>query len=234
MPESRGKAIIERVSLAIAPEVEAVVRNPFFMALCQGKVSLEGLKLFANEYFLASNSFPRILAAACTGMSTDELRMPFVINLWDEHGQGNNANSHRAQLMRFLQFLGVTPTETRGGPAEHYLSTMIELCRNATESALLGILCPGCEVFTPREYRLIVESIQKSFSIPDAALEFFLEHIKHDYQHISSFQRAFEIAVKDNNDLMRAVEGAKQAVAVEQRFWADMHTHVFRSDPSPS
>lgn len=216
----------DKVQDAIAQDVEAIFTNRFFTALHESTITLDGVKLFAKEYFLASNGFPKILATACAGISTDELRLPFVANLWDEHGQGKSINSHRAMLGRFLEFLKISPDNAVGGPADRYVAAMVVLCRAATELELFGIIGPGCEAFTSREYEVIVQCLQKHFSIPDAALEFFLDHIAHDHQHISALYNAFEIAVKDDNDLSDVIEGAKTAVAIEQQFWADMYAHI--------
>jgi len=224
------KTIADKVRCAVAQDIEAIFKNRFFTALHENAITLDGIKLFANEYFWASNGFPKILATACAGMSTDELRMPFVTNLWDEHGQGKSISSHRAMLGRFLEFLQIIPVNAVGGPADRYVAAMVALCRDATEAGLLGIIGPGCEAFTPREYRVIVQHLQNNFSIPDTALEFFLDHINHDHQHISALYNAFEVAVKDDNDLSDAIEGAKKAVAIEQQFWTDMHAHIMRDD----
>jgi len=190
---------------------------------------LAGLGAFAREYYSASNGFARILAVACARMPTDELRLPFVQNLWDEHGQGDVRRSHRSMLRRFLDYLQVAPEyESREkGPAARYVQSMTQLCQEANEAAVIGALGPGCEYFTPREYRLIATALRAQFSIPDEALEFFLDHISHDDLHIGSLDEALGLVVKGDGDMHDAIEGAKRSIQIEITFWEDMYSLLF-------
>jgi pyrroloquinoline quinone (PQQ) biosynthesis protein C len=201
-------------------------QNSFFRALREKRISLAGMRLFANEYFAASNGFPRILATACAAIKTDELRMPVVENLWDEHGRGDILKSHRLMLLHFLRFFDMEPTETLRGPAMQYVDAMIDMCRGATESQLLGILCPGCEAFTPREYTLIAFCVKRDFAPPDTALHFFTDHIRHDRGHAEAFANAFDLAVTSQEDFGFAVRGARQAIEVERQFWENIYALI--------
>ena len=89
---------------------------------------------------------------------------------------------------------------------------------------MVGILGPGCEFFTPREYKILVECIRSQFQVPDSALEFFLDHINHDEGHIELFNEALGLVAGNEKELKEIIDGARSSIEIEIRFWQDMHS----------
>lgn len=219
------EVLLHEIAISVRANVDNIFQLDFFNALRYGTLSLDGLKRFASEYYLASNGFPKLLAVACASMPTDELRLPFVSNLWDELGRGEIVRSHRMLLAKFLNHLQVSSGENPNGPADRYLLAMASLAQNATTAKVLGMFGPGCEAFTPREYRLFVESFVNKYAIPHSALEFFVDHIEHDGSHLDALKNAIELSLFTRRDVDDVILGAQEAIAVEKEFWIDMYTY---------
>jgi pyrroloquinoline quinone (PQQ) biosynthesis protein C len=224
-PDAQTNTWLKEIGTRLRADVDGIFLGKFFVALKDGNFRIEGLGRFASEYYVACNGFPMLLSLACTRMPTDELRMPLVRNLWDEHGQGDIMKSHRVMLAKLLSHLGVSYQENPHGPADRYLQAMSNLCKSANVATILGMFGPGCESFTPREYRMIVAGLRDKFAIPDDALEFFLDHIKHDREHNDWFNEACRIVLKDRVDVDDTIKGARTSIAIECQFWNDMYDY---------
>ena len=209
----------------IHPDIELIFQTDFFNALDRREFNKDEISKFAQEYFLASSKFPKLLSLACANMPTDELRLPFVRNLWDEHGQGISANSHRALLLKFLDYFNVGYQENLNGPAERYFLAMEDLCKKSNVCMTLGMFGPGCESFTPREYHLLVQGMKKILPISNADLSFFFDHIDHDNEHDQWLNECFRLAIRSAQDVQDIIQGARSAISIECQFWTEMYMH---------
>jgi Iron-containing redox enzyme len=225
MSQDDKSVLLREIKFAVRKDVDALLQSKFFSMLKLGGIDRNGLCKFALEYGFASNGFPQLLAQACSKMPSDELRLPFVANLWDEHGIGNLNRSHRAMYASFLAHLNLVLDGASHGPSENYLGSMKLLCSGAGPVKLLGIFGPGLESFTPREYRVIVDFLRSSFELPDESIAFFLDHIGHDHEHIDLIDKALLSSLQTSRDVRDAIDGAKESIAIETVFWDEMHEY---------
>ncbi len=229
MSQDDSVNMLREIKSAVRSDIESLLASKFFSKLRLGEIDKDGLCRFAVEYSYASNGFPQLLALACSRMPTDTLRLPFIANLWDEHGMGNLHRSHRAMYGSFLAHLNLRADGVSKGPAENYLESMKTLCGMASPVKLLGIFGPGLEYFTPREYRVIVDFLRGFFDLPDESIAFFLDHIGHDHEHIALIDRALLSSLLTGSDVKDAIDGAKESIAIEVVFWDEMYEYCSRN-----
>ncbi len=213
------------ISSAISEDVDGILAHPFIQRLNEGKYSLNEIRIFAEQYFLLSAAFVDFLLLASTRIEDDADRSVFIVNLFDEHGRGNNKANHRRLLKKFLLSSGCKETN-HIKPLDKtaaYIHGMRGLCREGTQLEVLGALGPGCESFTVEQYILIKEGLEKSFEFTKDDLIFFTSHIAHDPKHTNDIDDVIHRLVKSSDDLNQVISGARQSIIFENMFWDGLY-----------
>ena len=148
---------MKSISAEISDDLDNILTHPFIKNLNLGNYSINEVRLFAEQYFLLSNAFVNFLLLGSTRIHHDFDRLPFIENLFDEHGRGNSKVDHRILLKNFLLASGcknideIRPLDKTAA----YIHGMRDLCSSGTELEVLGALGPGCEAFTVEQYTKI-------------------------------------------------------------------------------
>jgi pyrroloquinoline quinone (PQQ) biosynthesis protein C len=220
--------VASAVRAAIADQIAALFDHPWFRQIQGCTLTTPQLSRFSQQYTIASREFPRILCRASASIQTDTTRAALIENLWDEHGRGDLSKSHRALLDRFVIACNLAPEELSQDIATPetrlYLDGMSALCTGDDELVVLGAIGPGCEEFTPRQYKLLATCLERT--LDRSSLEFFFEHISHDGAHIGDIYNSIIPICTTEEAIARVCFGAKQALLLETMFWNGIHRVV--------
>lgn len=225
---------MDNINSAISEGLNDILTHPFIKNLESGEYSLHEVRLFAEQYFLLSCAFIDFLLLGSTRISNDSDRSPFIENLFDEHGRGNNKVDHRKLLKRFLRATGCQSIEAIRpiDKTAAYIHGMRDLCTRGTQLEVLGALGPGCESFTVDQYVLIKKGLENNFKFTKDELIFFTSHIAHDPKHISDIDDIIKRLVRNDDDLQQVISGAKKSIIFENIFWDGLYEECKRHSSS--
>jgi pyrroloquinoline-quinone synthase len=99
--------LVERVRVA-TPYRE----NPYFVALREARFDLDDFVETQIQFYFAVVFFGRPMAAVAARIPNARLRVEVLRNVWEEHGEGSDGDTHGSTFLTLLQRLrGVTPEE---------------------------------------------------------------------------------------------------------------------------
>ena len=207
----------------LQPQIDKILNHAFLNRIKDGWLNKKQLKYFVGQYGIYCRYFPRFLAAAAANIPDDPTRMAIVENLWEEHGEGVLAKSHRILYNNFAKAAGFTAKQLENVEAlpttEICIENLLDLCRNQHFLVGLGALGPGTEYFTNDEYR-IIESGMKQYDFLSADdIEFWTVHISLDEHHYSDMVDAIKVWANTDENRQLIRKGAHKALALEYIFW---------------
>jgi pyrroloquinoline quinone (PQQ) biosynthesis protein C len=96
---------------AILKEVDHA-SNPYFVSLRDGTFDKEDFVETQIQFFFAVDFFSRPMAAVAAKIPNARQRVEVLRNVWEEHGEGEEVQTHSETFMTFLSRLdGVKPSE---------------------------------------------------------------------------------------------------------------------------
>jgi len=214
----------------LQPQIDKILNHAFLNRIKDGWLNQTQLKYFVGQYGVYCRYFPRFLSAAAANIPDDPTRMALVENLWEEHGEGVIAKSHRILYNNFAKAVGYTVEELEAvkplATTEICVDNLMDLCRDKHFLIGLGALGPGTEYFTNDEYR-IVETGMKTYDFlnPDD-IEFWTVHISLDEHHYSDMIDAIRPWAKTEEHQQLIRKGALKALALEYIFWEGLENNL--------
>ncbi len=97
-----NELLIRRLDDAI--QARHLLQHPFYQAWNEGKLTLEMLQEYAQEYYLQVKAFPTYVSATHSNCDDLEIRQLLLENLIEEE---RGANNHPELWLRFAEALGV-------------------------------------------------------------------------------------------------------------------------------
>ncbi len=210
--------------------IDRILTHPFVQRIEKAWLDKKQLQYFAKQYGEYCRHFPRFLAAAAGNIPDDKTRLPIVENLWEEHGEGKYAKSHRVLFNNFALALGLTEEELL--EAEVLPSTQIccenllNLCHDGHFLESLGALGPGTEYFTNEEYKIIAEGLKKYDFLTGEDIKFWTVHISLDEDHYSEMVHAIRPWADKLENRYKIKSGAKRAIDLELLFWDGLEDNL--------
>ncbi len=226
--------VLKQLELELLPKINEILDHSVIQKIQRGELNRNQLRKFAIQYGIYCSYFPRFLCACAANIPDDRTRMSLIENLWEEHGSGKIAGSHRVLFEKFCLSLGVTSEELKKAkplPSTLiYVEYILNMCQDASFIKSLGALGPGTEFFTSKEYDLIYKGLQKVEGLTESDLEFWSVHITLDDHHYEDMLTSIVpwLDVPENVTLFK--EGAERAVDLEILFWDGLEDHLFGKD----
>jgi len=217
--------MVSKLEESIKKDREALLNHIFFKELLKGNYPQKKIRIFAEQYYLLSNSFCTMMFYACANIQLEEIRLPILINLWDEHGHGNLEYSHRELLKTFIFSIdsNIVLNKIISLPStKNYITNMIDFYKNSSPIESLSALGSGCESLTIQQYKTILTSLKNQYKFSDKELIFFIEHIHHDPKHSLDINLVLEKLLNKNN-IQLAIQSSKKAILEEMKFWDGLH-----------
>lgn len=210
--------------------INKILKHPFLKRIEDGWLDKRQLQYFVKQYSVYCRYFPRFLAAAAANIPDDRTRMSIIENLWEEHGEGKIAKSHRILFNQFAASLEVSVDDLDQAEAlpttRICCENLINLCHDGHFLESLGALGPGTEFFTNEEYSIIVRGLQKYDFLSEKDIEFWTVHISLDEGHYSEMIESIEPWANTLENRYLIKTGAKKAIDLEILFWDGLEDNL--------
>ncbi len=228
--ESVNMEFFTKLETELQESINKILKHPFLRRIHDGWLNKSQLQYFVKQYSVYCRYFPRFLAAAAANITDDKTRMPIIENLWEEHGEGKLAKSHRILFDAFAASLDISGKEL--DEAEPLPTTriccenLINLCHDGHFLESLGALGPGTEFFTNDEYTIIAEGLRKYDFLTEKDIEFWTVHISLDEDHYSEMVEAIVPWANTLENRYLIKTGAKKAIDLEILFWDGLEDNL--------
>ncbi len=197
--------------------------HPFLRKFAAGDISADGIKKFAEQYYLFSRWFTRYLSAVVSNIPDEAARRPLVQNLWEEIGLEEKEGSHPNLFRRFVKVAGVDMAsleETDALPCTRaFIDEYLFVCKDGHFLESMGALGPGTEAVVPYFYKPIWEGLKKSGKFSKDDIFFFEAHIELDVEHAHNIQDAL-MPYADNEENQKLIaSGARKILDIRIVLW---------------
>ena len=164
-------------------------RHPLWLALADGKLTRDQLKLFAVQFFLQVREFPRAVSAMHANCPFSEERKELAESIYEEEtGRISGYNEpHPEIFLRFGEAVGLSRAEMIDGrplPATRALIDWFELStkqRSFIEAAAAITLAAEGQV--PGAFGPMARRLQENYGLSRKAVEFWDLHESADADH---------------------------------------------------
>jgi pyrroloquinoline-quinone synthase len=191
-----------------------LLKHPFYVAWTEGKLSLETLQRYAEQYYNHVANFPRYLSAIHT--QTDDLgaRQYLLENLNDEEAGENN---HPELWLRFAEALGLNREDVRNAEPIDETAACDGIFQEVSgrRGSVAGIAALyAYESMVPAVSVSKIDGLKKHYSIDDErALQFFNVHIDVDEWHAEVARKLLDNATPaEQEQALQAASDALDAV----------------------
>jgi pyrroloquinoline-quinone synthase len=115
-----------------------LLTHPFYQAWSAGKLSLDHLRAYANEYFHHVAAFPTFLSALHSRLEDGALRRAVLRNLAEEEVEGR---AHSDMWLDFAEGIGLSPEQVRHSQPSAAVRRLIgRFSRSAREDSPAEVL----------------------------------------------------------------------------------------------
>ena len=175
------KSIKEKV--AAHPFLE----HPFLQLFSTQNLTREQAQKFALLYYPHIQR-TRLYQACALGVTPDEnIQSVLTEILYDEYGNGNNANSHMAIYRKLMRALDLTEHQISNPPIlpeqQAYIDTMMRITQGQDWLAAIGVAGIAGEWPIPPYYTMLLKGLRTVPGLSDDDLQLFIEHIDLDVHH---------------------------------------------------
>lgn len=192
---------------------KSLLKHPFYQAWSEGKLTLDGLRFYAKQYYALETTFPRLLSRIHSSCEDANVRQMILENLNDEE-QGTE--NHRELWLRFAEGLGLTREEVihaeRSPTTQRCINTLMELAADANPAVGLSALY-AYESQLPAVSQSKIDGLKRFYNIDDSrAIQFFEVHKKADVWHSEQEKNSITYLRADMKDVYSAVEKSCDAL----------------------
>jgi len=206
----------------------AAVGNPFFSAFREGRVDVEGIRFFADQYFLYIRTFPQILAGLAHRVEDEVIRRELAKTIVSELG-GSAGEVHFELFRKATAPLGVDPAPVG---AVDYLPESValvdgikDLFYNDTVEAALG------GHYTIEQSGLpMISSFYEGFRVLPGStyesMEYFYLHLLVEHDHVAWIRSAVSRALGDERTRADIHRGAMRIAGLLGDFWGALYSRL--------
>lgn len=200
---------IARIDEAVA--ARHLLKHPFYTAWTEGRLSIDALKGYSEQYYRHVAAFPRYISAIHTQTADLETRQYLLENLIDEE---RGDESHPELWLRFAEGLGASRDQVRGADAIDETSEcdriFREICSARGPVAGLAALY-AYESQVPAVSQSKIDGLKTHYGIDDdETLRFFSVHLEVDEWHAERARVLLANATPEEQDA--AVAAAEDAL----------------------
>ena len=187
-----------------------LLQHPFYVAWSNGELSIDTLKMYAQEYYGHVAAFPRYISTIHSMCTEIEDRQILLENLIDEEQGSNN---HPELWLRFAEGVGCNREDCHTQELNSTKKLVNEYFNITRDSYAKGLgALYAYEKQTPEVAKSKIEGLKKFYNITDpSTLEFFEVHMVADEWHTEECAKLLQKMHAKDQILARqgALEGAK-------------------------
>lgn len=166
--------------------IRSLIHHPFLRAWSDGKLSKEDLGVFAKQYYIFENNFPRLLSRVHSRCENQALRRRILKNLDDEDA---GAENHRELWIDFAEALGLGRRDVLEALASPDTRQALETLNALSDHPNFVVGLAALYAFEsqiPQLAALQMEGLRRFYGITDSkALRFFELHRQMEVWHSS-------------------------------------------------
>ncbi|MGD9783053.1 MAG: TenA family transcriptional regulator [Hyphomicrobiaceae bacterium] len=229
MPVARAPRVSQQAERALA-EI-SIMDNPYFAALADGTMSLEGFRRSQEQFFFAVTFFPRPMAALVGRIPEPKARLDILHNLVEEHGEFKEAQFHHNTFQQFLRTIGADPAKLAHMPLDPSLRAFNSVL---TASCVLDELevGVGCMGIIEHAFAGISDLIGKSVVargwVSADDLVHYRLHADIDERHAEEFFAVVEPMWDDATRRYFITQGLDLGAYIFDRLYRDLHRLAMR------
>jgi pyrroloquinoline-quinone synthase len=223
-PPSRALRVTARADAAIKKRNH--LRNPYFIALEDGSMSLECFRRTQEQFFFAVTFFPRPMAALVGRISDPRSRLDILHNLVEEHGEFQEQCFHHTTFQQFLRTLGSAPENLSAlalWPAlRAFNSTLTASC--VLDELEVGVACMGIiEYAFAGISATIGKAVVQRGWVPADRLVHYKVHAQIDERHAEEFFAVIESHWEDVGRRYFIEQGLELGAYIFDRLYRDIY-----------
>lgn len=208
-----GKSIISKLNRRV--DEYDLLKHPFYKRWNEGALSLQDLKVYAQQYFHFVKEVPTLVSAIHSNCRHQSLRLSILENLVEEETGGDNMVPHEDLWVWFANGIGLSSGElTKARPVSEtrkLLLTYRNLCR-ASNSAIGAAAMYAYESRIPEISETKLYGLKQHYGIRDEeTLRFFREHMVADIEHTKTWANVIETLSVSEEDQEQAAEATGKA-----------------------
>lgn len=179
--------IIEVLNQKIAEK--HLLKHPFYVAWSEGRLPVETLRHYSQQYFAHVRAFPAYLSEAHSRCEDLDARQVIAANLADEEA---TPPTHPQLWLDFAAGLGVSRESVLAaepGPRmKQLIETFREVAKMDSTLAMAGLYCYEKQI--PDVAAAKIEGLQKNYGIEDTStLKYFAVHQEADVEHARQWEQ---------------------------------------------
>lgn len=181
-----GKNVIKLLEKGI--KEKHLSKHKFYQLWNEGKVSMDALKGYAQQYYKFVAEFPRLVSRVHSNTPYEEERLMILKNLNEEE---NPKLPHSELWLRFADGLGLKRNEMDAKMLPETKKMIAEMQKLSSNDFLEGAAALlGYESQISEIAKLKMDGLKKHYGIKDKrALEFFKVHGKVDIEHQKTWKK---------------------------------------------
>ena len=210
--------------MSIVQKIQAIVKSkhvlqhPFYQDWMEGKLSIQQLQNYAQQYLPFVDAFPRFVSSAHSLCENAVTREMLLDNLMDEEGK-SYSEPHPKLWRDFQAGLGDQNFLTESYAFE-LRDTFMKLCRSSYEEAVCALYAYESQI--PTVSKAKIEGLDKNYGISEEkTTRFFAVHEKADVYHSQACEKMMaEIPDERTDACLLATQIAVDAL---WKFLSDVH-----------
>jgi pyrroloquinoline quinone (PQQ) biosynthesis protein C len=220
----------QRLDADLAPARAALWNVSLFRD--QPEATTQAAVMIAHELQLYTSIFPRCVGGLVSQSDNDADRAVLVENLWEEHGSGDLARSHRTLFDQFYASV------KRHAPDVDAPVSWLDSTVEAADSLLrvtasgfirgLGALAVGIEAETGAQFKAVRSYFARLPNGQHLDYEFFTLHEASDDAHADAMLDVLVARVTNEGTYVLAREGALWAMSADLKFWSGVDATIER------
>ena len=162
----------------------SLLTHPFYQAWQNGELTLNDLRIYAQQYYFFESAFPMFLSSIHSKCQDRIVRQDILENLWDEEYGDNN---HRALWLAFCAGLGLSEDAVVNSDVIKQTQALLDAYQDICK---LGSFQEGLAAMYAYEFQVPAISITKIEGLleyygfkRDDSIRFFEEHSTLDEEH---------------------------------------------------
>jgi pyrroloquinoline-quinone synthase len=207
-------------------ERTGILSNPYFTALRDGTMSLDGFRLTQQQFYFAVLFFPRPMAALVARIPNPRTRLDILHNVVEEHGDFHATEFHETTFKAFLRSIGCRPAVPTGLPlwpeVRAFNSVLATEC--AHDEIETGICTMGIIEYAFADLSaLIGNAVVERGWVSREKLVHYKLHAAIDKRHAAEFFAIVESLWKNRARRYYIEQGLELGAYIFDRLYRDLH-----------